>query len=70
MSPYFLLTRDCNQLNRLAQDVNRLSKGNTHHPAPVPVNCDPVKVSDMISGGAYHAVNAIENGWKRVSKLF
>jgi hypothetical protein len=67
MIPYYMLSRDYNQL---ARNINRFSQDNTQLNGNASINCSPVSVSEMISSGTLHAVNAVEKGWSQMASLF
>ncbi len=70
MIPYYLLSRNPHHYERLARDLNQYSRINTHMLNRAPVNHPTVSVSEMISAGAYHTVNAVGRGWNRVTSIF
>ncbi|MBL6932481.1 MAG: hypothetical protein ISR45_05985 [Rhodospirillales bacterium] len=70
MTPYYLLNRDRRNYNRLAREMSPNPRVNTHTQNRFTVNPAPISVSDMISSGTLHAVNAVERSWNRMSALF
>jgi|GEM_PF-3792818 len=63
MIPYYLLSRDSRQVEQLARDLNSYSQS-------IPNNRPPVNISEMISSGTLHTVNAVERGLGRMASLF
>ncbi len=69
MIPYFLLNRGYQNYERLARDLNHYSRVNTHAHSRPAAPQSGLSVSDMVSSGTLHAVNAFEKGWTRLSSL-
>ena len=69
MIPYYLLTRDRRVYDRMARDLNHLSRVNTHLHDRDLANRSANGLSEMISAGTLHAVNAVERGWNRMASI-
>jgi len=69
MNPYLLLTRDPRRYDQMTGAMSHTLPADSHSHGRTPAQRSTGDLSEIISSGTLHAVNAVERGWGRMTSL-